>query len=94
MKLRSSLLLAGARTKGEFASITFRGIEGKQGAYLLTDRLGNAGVSVVAGSERVWLDGERLKRGKDNDYVIDYRAGEVEFSERRPITAESEITIR
>jgi hypothetical protein len=90
---RMNLLLAGARTAGEFMSMNFRGVEGKQGTYLLTDRLGSVGVSVVPGSERVWLNGERLRRGADNHYVIDYGAGTIEFTELRPITFESEITI-
>jgi len=90
---RMNLLLAGARTAGEFMSMTFRGVEGKQGTYLLTDRFGGVGVAVVPGSERVWLNGERLRRGVDNHYVIRYGAGELEFTERRPITSESEITV-
>lgn len=90
---RANLTLAGARTAGKFTSATFRGVDGKQGTYLLADDTGATGVSIVAGSERVWLDGERLKRGRDNDYVIDYRAGGIEFTERRRITSESEITV-
>jgi hypothetical protein len=90
---RASLTLAGARSAGEFASLTFRGVDGKQGTYLLADDAGATGVSIVAGSERVWLDGERLLRGRDNDYVIDYRTGGIEFTERRRITSESEITV-
>lgn len=90
---RASVLLAGARTAGEFMSMTFRGVDGRQGTYLLTDDGGGVGVPIVAGSERVWLDGERLLRGRDNDYVIDYRAGGIEFTERRRITSESEITV-
>jgi len=88
-----SLLLAGARSEGRFATTTFRGVEGKQGPYLLIDGGGSTGARVVAGSERVWLDGERLRRGRDNDYTIDYAAGEIEFTEGRPITGESEITV-
>ncbi len=90
---RMNLLLAGARTAGEFTTTTFRGIDGKQGAYLLTDRHGATGITVVAGSERVWLDGEKLRRGRDNHYVIDYVAGELEFTEFRPITSDNEITV-
>ena len=90
---RADLLLAGARSAGRFMSVTFRGVDGKQGAYLLTDDSGAAGVSVVAGSERVWVDGQRLTRGRDNDYVIDYSGGAIEFTERRPIVAENEITV-
>jgi hypothetical protein len=90
---RASALVAGARTAGEFMSLTFRGVEGKQGTYLLADDAGGVGVPIVAGSERVWLDGELLVRGRDNDYVIDYRAGGIEFTERRRISSESEITV-
>lgn len=87
------LKLAGARSAGEFGSVTARGTDGKQGPYLVTDRHGATGVSVVAGSESVWLDGERQRRGEDNDYVIDYAVGSVEFTERRHITSDSVITI-
>jgi len=89
---QGSLLLAGARLNGEFTSLTLRGQDGKQGPYLLTDRSGVEGVVVVAGSERVWLDGGLLVRGRDRDYVIDYAAGSIEFTERRPVTSDSEIT--
>ncbi len=88
---RATIVLAGARADGEYVSMTFRGIGGKQGPYLLTDRDGATGITVVAGSERIWLDGERLRRGKDNDYTIEYTAGEIEFTERKHITSDSEV---
>ena len=90
---RVDLTLAGARSTGQFNSLTFRGVDGKQGAYLLTDTAGGAGVTVVAGSERVWVDGVQMTRGRDNDYVIDYSGGAIEFTEHRPIVSESEITV-
>jgi len=88
-----SVLLAGAQASGEQASAAFVGVDGKQGPYLLPNASGAVGVTIVAGSERVWLDGERLKRGSDNDYVIDYASGELQFSETRAITAESRIEV-
>jgi hypothetical protein len=88
-----TVLLAGARLRGEFTSVTLAGVDGKQGPYLLTDRSGAAGVVVVAGSERVWLDGEQLARGRDRDYVIDYAAGEIELTERRPVSSDNTITV-
>ncbi len=90
---RADVTLAGARSSGEFNSLTFRGVDGKQGAYLLTDAAGAVGVTVVAGSERVWVDGVRMTRGRDNDYVIDYSGGAIEFTERRPVVNENEITV-
>jgi len=83
-----SFVLAGARAEGEYRSVTFRGVDGKQGQYVLGD-----GGPIVAGSERVWVDGQPMRRGRDNDYVIDYDAGTIEFTERRPITSESEISV-
>ncbi|MFH1865391.1 MAG: hypothetical protein ABIK85_05855, partial [Candidatus Eisenbacteria bacterium] len=90
---RTDVTLAGARSTGQFNSLTFRGVAGKQGAYLLTDAAGGAGVTVVAGSERVWVDGVKMTRGRDNDYVIDYSGGAIEFTEHRPIVSEHEITV-
>ncbi|MCK4409980.1 MAG: hypothetical protein KAW67_07835, partial [Candidatus Eisenbacteria sp.] len=90
---RTDITLAGARSAGQFRTLTFRGVDGKQGAYLLTDESGGMGISVVAGSERVWVDGARMTRGRDNDYVIDYGGGAIEFTEHRPIVSENEITV-
>jgi hypothetical protein len=89
----ADILLAGASSDGEFRSLTFRGVDGRQGPYLLTDASGASGVAIVAGSESVWIDGERARRGRDNDYVIDYSVGEIEFTERRPVTSDNEITV-
>ncbi len=89
----TNIVVAGARAEGEFRSFTFRGTDGKQGAYLLSGGAGSVGISVVAGSETIWLNGQRLRRGRDNDYFIDYTAGAIEFTERRPITSDHEITV-
>lgn len=89
----ADVVLAGARSAGQFVSFSFRGTDGKQGPYLLADGSGATGVGVVAGSERVWLDGRELVRGRDRDYVIDYAAGEIEFTERVHVVGENEITV-
>jgi len=82
-----------ARAKGEFASREFFGEDGKQGPYRLSDRTGNTDIVVVAGSEKVWMDGVLLKRGAEEDYTIDYTLGEVTFTSRRVVTANSTISI-
>lgn len=83
--------LAGS-PRGRYRVAEVRGQEGNQGPYSL-----GAGVAddlfIVAGSERVVLDGEVLARGADRDYVIDYVRGTVTFTYRRLITAESIITV-
>jgi hypothetical protein len=82
-----------ASAKGEFASREFFGEDGKQGPYRLTDRTGSDNIVIVAGSEKVWLDGRLLARGREEDYVIDYGLGEVTFSSRNAITANSQIAV-
>jgi len=69
------------------------GVDGLQGPYTLTDRDGNAGITVVAGSEVVTVDGARMTRGEAADYAIDYERARVTFSNRRPISSASRITV-
>ncbi len=86
-------LVSAASAQGEFHRMQFLGVEGRQGPYLLTDRDGGLGVSVVAGSEVVTLDGERLTRGEGADYSMDYERARLTFSNRRLITSTSRITV-
>ena len=85
--------LAGAVSRGYFRSMSFSGIEGKQGPYQLTDDQGGTDIIVLAGTERVWVDGERVTRGQNNDYVIEYGSGEITFSMHHLITADSRIVV-
>jgi hypothetical protein len=86
-------VLAAAVAKGRFLSLEVLGTEGKQGPYELTDDAGNADITVIAGSETVWINGERLSRGEHNDYTIDYSRAEITFTSRLPIRADSRITV-
>ncbi|HEV2106015.1 MAG TPA: hypothetical protein VGU27_09825, partial [Candidatus Eisenbacteria bacterium] len=85
--------LAAASAQGEYQRLQLLGVDGEQGPYQLTDRGGNAGITVVAGSEIVWLDGERMTRGEGADYVLDYERARLTFTNRRPITSASRITV-
>ncbi|HMB67812.1 MAG TPA: hypothetical protein VKU85_00825, partial [bacterium] len=83
----------GASSRGNYRTRELQGQEGKQGPYVLAgDGLNPTGV-IVAGSERVWLDGRELTRGETGDYVIDYSRGELEFTNRVLITEDSEIAV-
>lgn len=79
--------------RGTFHSIDFRGTEGVQGPYRLQGISGERPVLVIAGSERVFLDGELLTRGRDHDYMIDYSLGEITFTHRRLITENHRISV-
>ena len=48
---------------------------------------------VISGSERVYVNGILLERGENNDYIIDYNAGEVIFNSIFPINSEMRINI-
>lgn len=87
------LFAAGALVKGVFASSEFQGQEGNQGPYKLTGPNGELFILIVAGSERVFVNGIRLERGESEDYVIDYNAGEIIFNATFPITSEMRITV-
>ncbi len=85
------VMIAGASMRGKFHSMEFRGQEGVQGPYRLTGRNNERAIIIVPGSERVYIDGQRMMRGENNDYIIEYGNGEVIFTAQRLITSASRI---
>ncbi|MCD6336243.1 MAG: hypothetical protein J7M27_13115 [Candidatus Latescibacteria bacterium] len=90
---RFGITAAGAVSKGIFHTQRFSGIEGNQGPYQLRAEDGDAYIVVLAGTERVWVNGQRMVRGSDNDYTIEYGNGQITFTERRLITGDSRIVV-
>jgi hypothetical protein len=85
--------VVGAVSRGQYRTQDIDPTDGVQGPYRLRGRNGEDLIVVVAGSERVYLDGERLERGRTNDYVIDYTQGEITFTSNRIITDDRRITV-
>lgn len=85
--------LAAASAQGEYNRMQFVGVDGLQGPYALTDRTGSTAITVVAGSEVVTVDGARMTRGESADYSIDYERARITFSNRRPVSSASRITV-
>jgi hypothetical protein len=85
--------MAGAVSRGTYRFQQLDPVEGLQGPYRLTGKHGEPFIIVVAGSERVYLDGQELTRGSSNDYVIDYATGELTFTPRHLITSDSRIAV-
>jgi hypothetical protein len=79
--------------RGKFRTQQFNGADGVQGPYRLTGASGEAFIVILAASENVYIDGIKMERGEDRDYVIDYGLGEIRFTPRRMITAFSRITV-
>lgn len=90
---QSQMQVAAATVPGEYLSAEFLATEGKQGPYDLRPAGATIDAVILAGSETVWLDGERLTRGEDRDYVIDYAASTITFTGRRMVGNASRITV-
>jgi hypothetical protein len=85
--------VAGGSSKGVFRSLQFRGTEQVQGPYDLLRQGRAAGDVIIAGTERVYFDGQMLQRGRNRDYTIDYDSGMLTFTPRRMVTADTEIGV-
>ncbi len=90
---KTTVFASAALVRGQYAKSTFVGEEGNQGPYKLKGPNGELYILVISGSERVYVNGLLLKRGENNDYIIDYNAGEIIFTSLFPITSEMRITI-
>lgn len=86
-----NLQAAAALPKGHSDSVVLAAEEGRS-EYRIAPR--DRYVVMIAGSEKVWLNGERMKRGENNDYVIrDYGDPVVEFTPRRLLTRNDIIRV-
>lgn len=88
-----NLFAAGALVRGQFTTSQFTAQEGNQGPYKLQGGNGELFVLIVSGSETVYVNGVAIKRGENEDYIIDYNAGEIIFNATFPITSEMRITV-
>ena len=87
---RNQYQAALAISKGKTTTTQFYGVEAKQGPYYLTVESGEV-IRVVAGTEKVFLNGSALSRG--DDYTIDYSEGSITFSGQHFLSASSLIQV-
>ncbi len=82
-----------AGQRGKFNTINFNGTDQVQGPYQLTGLNGERDIIVLAGTEKVFLDGIEMIRGENNDYIIEYANATITFTPKRLITNASRIAV-
>ncbi|MCS6818597.1 MAG: hypothetical protein NZ522_01505, partial [Chitinophagales bacterium] len=85
--------VAGGIMRGKFARNILNVSEGNQGPYKLFGANGEAFILILANSEEVFINGQKVERGADRDYVIDYNTAEIRFTPRRIITRDLRVVV-
>ena len=82
-----------ANSRGKFNSNNFNASDGVQGPYRLNGINNERDIIIIAGTEKVFLDGIEMARGENNDYTIEYSNATITFTPNRLITSASRISV-
>ncbi|WP_434981248.1 hypothetical protein [Daejeonia sp. YH14] len=92
-KNKTYLDVSAGVARSEFNRMRFQGTEGNQGPYRLNGKNGETYITIISGSEQVYIDGILMKRGENQDYTINYNTGEITFTSFRPVYEQNYITV-
>jgi hypothetical protein len=90
---KTNFFASGALVRGKFTTYNFTGQESNQGPYRVFGPNNEQFIIIISGSETVYVNGIALKRGENNDYIIDYNTAEITFMPTYPINANMRITV-
>lgn len=79
--------------RGKFSTFQFNGVEGNQGPYRITGPNREQSFFILSGSETLYLNGVPLKRGENEQYIINYTTGEITFTTLFTVNANMRFTL-
>ena len=89
----TNIAASGAIVRGQFSAYKFVGVEGNQGPYKIFGPNNEPNFVIIAGSEKVFINGSKITKGINDDYLIDYNIGEIRFNTTFPITNDMRIRV-